>query len=150
MLDDFITQFSSTQIQWKKIGDSFFLDNPQLEKNRLVQKKPAIFGYYLGKMKDGQFVPSFNLLDLLSELTDEKIMVNDRGEVDFLYGKHLRKRHIVSIGGSQQKNTMKLVQNIYDENLGYGLFIGISSERAQVLRHILDRGVFIKRDKYQL
>jgi ribosome biogenesis protein Nip4 len=150
MLDDFIDQFSSKGIPWKRIGDSFFLDNPQLETFCLPSIKPTLFGCYLGTIKNNQFAPSFVLLDLISEFTDEKIMVNDRGEIDFLYGKHLRKRHILSIKGSQQKNTMKLVQNIHDENLGYGLFIGVSSKRAQVLRHILDRGVFIKRDKLQI
>jgi ribosome biogenesis protein Nip4 len=149
MLEDFVKQFSRTPIQNKKINDSFFLVNNRLEDHSIPDKTPFILGCYLGKIKKNTFFPSFNLLDILSDFTKEKIIVNTRGEIDFLYGKHLRKRHIHSIQGSHKKNTLKLVQNRYDENLGYGLFIGISDDRAQVLRHFLDRGVFIKRDKYQ-
>ena len=149
MLEAFVRQFSSTPIRYKKINNSFFLYNTHLEEISLADKDPFLFGCYLGEIKKGQFSPSFNLLDILSNFSDEKIMVNDHGEIDFVYGKHLRKRHIHSIHGLQKKNTLKLVQNINDENLGYGLFIGVSDDRAQVLRHILDRGVFIKRDKYQ-
>jgi ribosome biogenesis protein Nip4 len=149
MLEEFIRQFSSTPIQYKKIGDSYFLENHRLEEMSLPDTDPFLFGCYLGKIKKGQYFPSFNLLDILSDLTNEKIIVNDHGEIDFLYGKHLRKRHIHTINGLMKENTLKLVQNIHDENLGYGMFIGISDDRAQVLRHILDRGVFIKRDKYQ-
>jgi len=149
MLEDFVKQFSRTPIQYKKINDSFFLVNNRLEDHRIHDKTPIILGCYLGKIKKNTFFPSFNLLDILSDFTKEKIVVNTRGEIDFLYGKHIRKRHVLSIKGSKDKQTLKLVQNCHDENLGYGLFIGLSDDRAQVLRHILDRGVFIKRDKYQ-
>ena len=149
MLKRFIQQFSKTTIPSIKIGDAFFLKNDRLEEICLPKIDPVLFGCYLGKNKNKEFHPSFNLLEILSDFTNEKIIVNDRGEIDFLYGKHLRKRHVISIKGSQKKNKLKLVQNQLDENLGYGLFIGISKDRAQILKHIIDRGVFIKRDKQQ-
>jgi ribosome biogenesis protein Nip4 len=149
MLEDFVKQFSKTPIRYEKTNDSFFLANTRLEKHRIPDKTPLILGCYLGKIRNNRFLPSFNLLDILSDFTKEKIVVNTRGEIDFLYGKHIRKRHVLSVKGSKDNNTLKLVQNRHDENLGYGHFIGISDDRAQVLRHILDRGIFIKRDKYQ-
>ncbi|MHA2431196.1 MAG: hypothetical protein ACXACC_09245 [Promethearchaeota archaeon] len=149
MLEDFIQQFSKISIPYKQIGNRFYLKNKRLDKIRLPMLDPNLFGCYLGEIKNKSFHPSFNLLDLLSDYSEEKIHVNDHGEIDFLYGKHIRKKHIISIKGSTKKNRLKLVQNKHDENLGYGMFIGISENKAQILKHILDRGVFIKRDKQQ-
>jgi len=42
---------------------------------------------------------------------------------------------------------VKLVQNKYDENIGYGIFLGDQLESSKILSHRIDRGIFIKRDK---
>ena len=150
MLEDFTKQFTTKPIPYIKIENRYYLKNKQLDKISFSNITPAIFGCYLGMIKGNTFHPSFGLLDLLSEISKQKIIVNDRGEIDFLYGKHIRKKHVIEIKGSKEKRILKLVQNEHDENLGYGKFIGISENKAQLMRHIFDRGIFIKRDKNQI
>lgn len=147
MLEDFTKQFTTKLIPFKKIENRFYLMNKRLDKLCFSNIDPDLFGCYLGKIKGDTFHPSFNLLDILSEISNQKIIVNERGEIDFLYGKHLRKKHVIDIKGSREKGILKLVQNEHNENLGYGKFIGITEKKAQILRHRLDRGIFIKRDK---
>jgi ribosome biogenesis protein Nip4 len=147
MLEDFINQFTQTPLFYKKINNRYFLENKRLIKLEISELNPELFGCFLGEIKNATFYPSFNLLDILAENSKEKVFVNDIGEIDFLYGKHLRKRHVTKILGSRQKNVLKLVQNEYDENIGYGVFTGFSKNKKQILRHILDRGFFIKIDK---
>ena len=149
MLDEFTSQFTKKPIPYIKIGTRFFLENKQLQPLLLSKGTLELFGYFLGEIKKKQFFPSFNLLDLLSEISDESVIVNEWGEIDFLYGKHLRKRHIIDIQGSLEKDCLKLVKNQFDETLGYGRFLGFSEKKAQIVKHVLDRGVFIKRDKHQ-
>jgi len=64
-----------------------------------------------------------------------------------LYGKTLRTRHIDHVQGETKEGFLKLVQNIYDENLGYGKIIGGFTKTGQVLKPKLDRGLFLKREK---
>ena len=149
MLDRFTHHFTKKTIPHIQIENRVFLENKKLQLLLLDKRTPELFGCFLGEIEKKQFFPSFNLLDLLSEMSDEYIIVNEWGEIDFLYGKHLRKRHIIDVQGSLKKDCLKLVKNHYSETLGYGLFMGFSEKKAQVLKHIFDRGVFIKRDKKQ-
>lgn len=146
MLEAFVHQFTEHKIPYIKIHDMFFLKDEQLEQYLLPQE-PTLYGLYLGRETKNKFIPSFNLLDLIATYSDEKVFVNELGELDFLYGKHLRKRHITSIDGLREKGTKKLVQNTYDENIGYGIFLGEQKDSTKILTHRMDRGIFIKRDK---
>ena len=150
MLEEFTKKFTTKHIPYIQIENRFYLKNKQLDMIIFSNLTPALFGCYLGKIKGNTFHPSFGLLDILSEISKQKIIVNDRGEIDFLYGKHIRKKHVIEIKGLKEKGILKLVQNEQDENLGYGKFIGVSENKAQLMRHILDRGIFIKRDKNQI
>ncbi|MBU0498403.1 MAG: hypothetical protein KKC68_00720 [Candidatus Thermoplasmatota archaeon] len=146
MLKHFIHQFTKTEVPYLQIGGKFFLKNPELATYRLPQKEDY-FGIFLGEIRRNTFFPAVGLLDLLSQISVEKVVVNQHGELDFLYGKHLRKRHILSITGTDRPGSLKLVQNEHDENLGYGILAAEKKGSQQVLRHILDRGIFIQRDK---
>ncbi|MDP3918570.1 MAG: hypothetical protein Q8Q35_01525 [Nanoarchaeota archaeon] len=146
MLRDFVVKFTNKEIKFVKIGPKFFLENEELAKHRLdVNEK--IFGLLLGEEIDEQFVPSFGLLDWLSKNSEEKVFVKDMGEMDFLYGKHLRTRHIAKFTGDNKIGFLKLVQNMYDENLGYGKVCGDFEKTNQIIRHRMDRGIFLKREK---
>ena len=145
MLDGFVKKFTDQEIKFVKIGKRFFLENKKLEKERLNVKE-KYFGLFLGQEENEKFVPSFVLLEILSKISNEKIFVKDIGEIDFLYGKHLRVRHVLRIEGEKKIGFLKLVQNENDENLGYGKFVG-EEGKIQVLKHRMDRGIFLKRDK---
>ncbi|MBT3323715.1 hypothetical protein HN681_01720 [archaeon] len=145
MLDTFVKKFTDKEIKFVKIGKKYFLENKKLEENRLNVKE-KFFGLLLGQDREGKFTPSFGLLDLLSKMSNEKIFVKDIGEMDFLYGKHLRVRHVLRIEGEKKIGFLKLVQNEHDENIGYGKYVG-EEGKIQVLKHRMDRGIFLKRDK---
>ena len=148
MLGDFTAKFTNKKIPCIKLGGKYYLENKPLEKHRLKQKE-KVFGLYLGEEKEGTFIPSFGLLELLSQYSQEKVFVKDIGEIDFLYGKTLRSRHIDHVEGDAKIGFLKLVQNIYDENLGYGKITEDISQAGQVLKPKLDRGLFLKREKKQ-
>ncbi len=144
MLDNFVKKFTDSKINYVKIKNNYFLENKSLEKYRL-DRDEDIFGLFLGEEKSGEFIPSFGLLEILTKHTNEKIIVNDMGEIDFLYKKNMRTRHVLEIKGKKMPKTLKLVQNKFDENLGYGQLAG-NKNNKQVLKHILDRGLFLKRE----
>ena len=146
MLKDFAEKFTKEEILFKQIGKKFFMQDKELEKCKLQQNE-KYFGLFLGEEKEGSFVPSFVFLEWLAERSKEKIFVKDIGEMDFLYGKILRTRHIDHIEGDTRIGFLKLVQNMQDENLGYGKIIGDISMQGQVLKPKLDRGLFLKREK---
>ncbi|HLC22330.1 MAG TPA: hypothetical protein VJJ79_01000 [Candidatus Nanoarchaeia archaeon] len=148
MIHDFVALFTEKKIDAVHIFNKYFYANKYLEKYRL-QAKERVFGLYLGEEKEGVFIPSFNLLDWLAHHSKEKVFVKDIGEMDFLYGKNLRARHVEKVEGKPGHSIAKLVQNKYDENLGYGIIIGDVTKKEQVLKHKKDRGDFLKRERAQ-
>lgn len=146
MLEDFAAKFTKEKISYKQIGKRFFLEDKELEKAKLKQKE-KYFGLFLGEEIEDNFVPSFAFLEWLAQRSQEKIFVKDIGEMDFLYGKTLRSRHIDHIEGEIKIGFLKLVQNTHNENLGYGKIIGDITKTQQVLKPKLDRGLFLKREK---
>jgi ribosome biogenesis protein Nip4 len=145
MLTDFIKKFTDKKIEFEQIGQKFFLKNEKLAKYRLDTKE-KYFGLFLGEEVDEKFVPAFGLLDWLSKNTEEKVFVKDIGEMDFLYGKNLRSRHILRVEGSIKVGFLKLVQNEFDDNLGYGKIVGDFEKTNQVIKHKMDRGILLKRE----
>ncbi|MDP3728408.1 MAG: hypothetical protein Q8R18_03050 [bacterium] len=146
MLADFAAKFTKEEIPFKKLGNKFFLEDKNLEKIKLKQKE-KYFGIFLGEEKEDTFIPSFVFLEWLAERSEEKVFVKDIGEIDFLYGKTLRSRHIDHVEGETKIGFLKLVQNIHGENLGYGKIIGDFTKTEQVIKPKLDRGLFLKREK---
>lgn len=146
MLTSFVKRFTDHPIEYLKNHELYFLKDIRI-KHYLLPQDAILIGLYLGKQQEQQFIPSFNLLDIIAQYSEEKVFVNDHGEIDFLYGKHLRKRHVMDIKGVLEPGRYKLVQNKYDENIGYGIYIGEHTDSVKILHHVLDRGIFIKRDK---
>jgi ribosome biogenesis protein Nip4 len=143
---DFVSKFTKQELKYYKLNNKYFLANSELEKNKLDQKE-QFFGLFLGEDIDGEFKPAFGLLDWLSKHSNEKVFVKDIGEMDFLYGKPLRSRHILKVEGETKVGFLKLIQNEHDENLGYGKIVGDFTKTEQVIKPKLDRGVFLKREK---
>ena len=149
MIHEFVARFTERKIDAVRIGNKYFLANKSLEKYRLDAKE-RVFGIYLGEEKEEKFVPSFGLLDWLSKHSKEKVFVKDIGEIDFLYKKNLRARHIEKVEGKTEKGVPKLIQNAHDENLGYGVIIGDFTKTEQVIKHKMDRGDFLQRERKSL
>lgn len=146
MIHEFVARLTEKKIDVVRLGEKYFLANKPLEKYKLDARE-RIFGIYLGQNKGEIFVPSFGLLDWLSQHSKEKVFVKDIGEIDFLYGKNLRARHVERVEGKTEKGVPKLIQNKHDENLGYGVIIGDFTKTEQVIKHKMDRGDFLKRER---
>lgn len=140
MINEFIEKFTDKKIDFVKIKSKYFLVSSELLKiKEKFSFEPLGIGIFLGEEKKGDFYPSLALLEILSKYSKEKVILNDLGELDFIYGKNLRERHILKVKG---KSYLKLVQNEYNENLGYGKL-----KEKSALKNKLDRGDFLRREK---
>ena len=143
MIEKFVSKFTNRKLDYIRQDNRFFMASGKvLNIAKSIKLKPGLIGVFLGEVKAGKFYPSLALLDWLSGNSNEKVFVNNLGEIDFLYGKHLRKRHIVAIDGTVKPGFLKLVQNEHDENLGYGKIADNGG-----IRNKLDRGDFLRRER---
>ncbi len=143
-LEEFVSWFTEKKINYVVVEERFFLCSKKLSDARFNCRALKVCGLLLGQMKNECFAPSFGLLDWLADRCVEKMVVNGYGEIDFLYGKHLRKRHVVSVSGLKTKDAAKLVENEHGEVLGFGFLAAESS--SKVLLNGLDRGILLKWD----
>jgi len=142
MIEKFVSKFTDKKINFIKQDSKFFMASDKiLDIVKKIKLKPSLIGNFLGEVKSDKFYPSLALLDWLSKNSREKVFVNKMGEIDFLYGKNLRKRHITAIGGVVKPGFLKLVQNEHNENLGYGKI----AENGGI-KNKLDRGDFLRRE----
>ncbi len=103
-------------------------------------------GIPLGLTKEN-FVPSISLLEIISKKSKKKIVINEKAEWLFLCGRDVFGNSVVSYN-DQKKGDLALVQNEKDENLGYGKVMEkISDSDHVVLKNMLDRGDFLRREK---
>lgn len=144
----FVSKFAGIALEYTKIGNKYFLAEAFLiELSKRLNCKIESLGLFLGEEKEDKFVPSLALLDILAKVSDEKAFVNEIGEIDFLYGKDLKKRHIKSFTGGSKEGFFKLIQNEENENLGYGkISRDLDSESAEIA-NILDKGDYIRRER---
>lgn len=137
-----------------KKKNRYFLINPRLKD--LVAEDFFYAGIYLGKVKDGVFFPSFNLLSMIAERNEaNKIFVDDKTEWLFICGRDIFKQGITKVAGSRKKGDLALVLNQRGECLGFGkiLFTIDADEknnRKVIVKNIADIGDFLRREKYRL
>ncbi len=144
----FIKKFTDKEIDFVKLDNKYFLKNSKLiELNEELGYKPEVLGLLLGEDKDGKFFPSLALLEILSKVSKERIILKGFGEIDFVYGKDLKKRHINRIEGETKVGFLKLIQNAKGENIGYGKIIKDLESSSVVIKNKLDRGDFLRREK---
>lgn len=142
-MDDFVKLFIDEKIDAVKLGDKFFKLEPEIaEFKDKIKLKPFMVSNYMGKIIKGKFVPSFILLDMLSEISEKKVVVKDIGEIDFLYGKNLKKRHILKC--PKDHPAFVLVINEFGNCLGYGK---LKSKKELTVKNEFDRGDFLRREK---
>ncbi|PMB75003.1 MAG: hypothetical protein C0193_02580 [Candidatus Bathyarchaeota archaeon] len=132
-----------------KKENRYFLLNEGLKK--LVGKDFFYAGIYLGKVRNGKFFPSFNLLSMIAEKKANKIFVDKRSEWLFICGRDIFKRGITNVVGSKRKGDYALVLNQYGECLGFGRIIGNLDEIVEgvAVKNISDLGDFLRREKRQ-
>jgi len=129
-----------------KKGNRYFLLNSDLKK--FIQSDFYYAGAYLGKVKNGIFFPSFNLLAMLAKAEANKIVVEKKTAWLFICGRDVFRKGIVAVHGSRRKGDYTLVLNEFDECLGFGKITRrLDEEKARVvMRNILDIGDFLRRE----
>jgi ribosome biogenesis protein Nip4 len=129
----------------KKDG-RYFLLNENLQ--RLIRKDFYYAGTYLGKVKDGKFFPSFNLLAMLARGEANKIVVGKKAAWLFICGRDIFRKGILAVHGSHRKGDYTLVLNEFGECLGFGKILqSLDLEGAQVvIKNISDIGDFLRRE----
>lgn len=153
LINDFVSQFGvSISLDENFIVEKqnrYFLLTPNLRK--LISKDFFYAGNYLGKMKDGVFFPSFNLLRFIATRKEaNKMVIDEKTEWLFICGRDIFKRGIIEIKGSKRKSNYTLILNQHDECLGFGKILhNIDEENNKkkvVVKNISDIGDFLRRE----
>ena len=129
-----------------KKENRYFLLNSNLKK--FAQSDFYYAGAYLGKVKNGIFFPSFNLLAMLARVEADRIIVEEKTAWLFICGRDVFRKGIVAVHGSLRKGDYALVLNEFGECLGFGkITCRLDDEKATVVvKNILDVGDFLRRE----
>jgi ribosome biogenesis protein Nip4 len=150
---EFVNRFGASIILNKSLvakkGNRYFLLNEKLKK--LVGKDFFYAGVYLGKVKNGKFFPSFNLLSMMTKKRANKIFVDKKSEWLFICGRDIFKRGITKVIGSKRKGDYALILNQHGECLGFGKILCNLDEIVEgvAVKNISDLGDFLRREKHQ-
>jgi ribosome biogenesis protein Nip4 len=151
ILKEFVSQFGVSinlnENLIAKKGNRYFLLNEKLRK--LVKEGFFYAGIYLGKVKNGKFFPSFNLLAMMAQKRANKIFVDKRSEWLFICGRDIFKQGITKVLGSKRKGGYTLVLNQYGECLGFGKIVYNLDDIVEgvAVKNICDLGDFLRREK---
>ncbi|MBD3230484.1 MAG: hypothetical protein GF329_20055 [Candidatus Lokiarchaeota archaeon] len=83
-------------------------------------KNPYCLGAHLGNMRGNKFVLTLNGIDAISGFTNKKIMLNQKGELRFIYGKSLNSKHIKKIYSDFNRGNEMIIINRLGEVIGLG------------------------------
>jgi len=150
-IEDFASRLgASISLNEKLIAENqerYFLLNGSLRK--LLAEDFFYAGAYLGRTKNGKFLPSFILLKMIAERKANKIIVDKKTEWLFICGRDVFKQGIMEVTGSNRKGNYTLVLNQHGECLGFGkILCNLDEEReGVVVKNILDVGDFLRREK---
>ncbi len=132
-----------------KKGGRYFLLNQKLQ--GLVRKDFYYAGVYLGKVKNGVFFPSFNLLAMLAKGRANKVIVDRKAAWLFICGRDVFRRGVLSMRGSRRKGDYVLVMNGFGECLGLGkILCGLDADvqgAEVVVKNVSDLGDFLRRER---
>ena len=123
----------------------YYLLSPRLK------RMPGNFyyaGLYLGKVKNGIFFPSFNLLNMLVRVAANKVVVDRKAAWLFICGRDVFGTGVVKVMGSKRNGDATLVLNEFGECLGFGKITGDLGESGEkvVVKNVLDVGDFLRRE----
>ena len=115
----------------------------ELKKYVFNREKIVYAGKYLGKAKK-EFVPSFLLLDSISLEKVNKVSLDEKSAWLFVCGRDIFEDKLLKVEGKLDADELFLVM-LEDRCIGYGkvdLFEG-----KKILKNLLDRGDFLRREK---
>jgi len=150
-IDDFVSRFGTKvrldETLVAKQQGRYFLLNETVK--RLTSKDFYYAGAYLGEAKDGEFLPSFNLLNLIAQKKANRISLEKKAEWLFVCGRDVFGQGIKKVTGSTKKGDYVLVLNSYGECLGFGKTLrNLDGKRKGLaVKNILDIGDFLRRER---
>ena len=114
----------------------------------MLQSDYYYAGLYIGKVKNGIFFPSFNLLNMLVNAAANKIVVDQKAAWLFICGRDIFFTGILKVMGSKHKGDSTLVLNEFGECLGFGKILDdlTKTENKVVIKNVLDVGDFLRRE----
>jgi len=127
-------------------GQRYYLLNPRIK--NILQNDYYYAGLYLGKVKNGIFFPSFNLLNMLVGAAANKIVVDQKAAWLFICGRDVFRVGIVKVMGSKRKGDTTLVLNEFGECLGFGKILDdVTGTGGKIaVQNVLDVGDFLRRE----
>lgn len=153
MVEDFARLFSAElsldeRLVIKK-GNRYFLLSEKLKDLTEKHGDWQCAGTYLGKVKDGNFHPSFPLLFMIAQKAKNRIIVDDKSIWLFVCGRDIFKEGILKIEGSQKKGDYTLVFNKCCECIGYGKIVENLDKLkgGLAVKNLLDVGDFLRRER---
>ena len=124
----------------------YYLLNQRLK--MVLQSDYYCAGLYLGKIKNGIFFPSFNLLNLLVSPAANKIVIDPKAAWLFICGRDVFRVGIVKVMGSKLKGDATLVLNEFGQCLGFGKILDLTESHSKIaVKNVLDIGDFLRREK---
>jgi ribosome biogenesis protein Nip4 len=128
-------------------GGRYFLLNKKLK--GIAPRSFFYVGRYLGKVKNGKFSPSFNLLAILAKSEAHKVVLNEKASWLFICGRDIFGEGIISAQGSRTKGTLTLILNEFGECLGFGKIVNDldAKDTTVVVENIADIGDFLRRER---
>ena len=131
----------------EKSGRYFLLSEGLL---KVARKDFYYAGTYLGKVKNGKFFPSFNLLATLAKGEANKILIEKKAAWLFICGRDIFREGILEVRGSLRKGDHTLVLNEFGECLGFGKIMSSLEETTGknkvAVRNVSDIGDFLRRE----
>ena len=130
-----------------KKGNRCFLLNEEIGKTEMGDFFYA--GSFLGEKRNREFMPSFELLRLITEKRANKITIDKKTEWLFICGRDIFRRGIEQVLGSGKEGDHVLVLNGHGECLGFGKVVSDLGKKKNgvVVKNILDIGDFLRREK---
>jgi ribosome biogenesis protein Nip4 len=126
----------------------FYLVNNALKP--FVKNEFFYAGVFVGKVKEGKFFPSFNLLSLLAREDANRVVLDRKAAWLYICGRDILASSIMRVHGSGKKNTNTLVMNEFGECLGFGRIVGNLRGAAAdglAVRNVSDVGDFLRRER---
>ncbi len=117
------------------------------------RKHPYALGFHVGRIRESKFIPSLELGYAAVTKTNVYVIVNDKGEKNFLYGKDIFTESVIDIGTNIREKQIVLVLNGRHEYTGIGRALGtitkrgnkILARRKVIIKNIIDLGWYLRR-----
>ena len=128
LLDEVILEFKGNNLE--------YYDMP-MELYKLIKKQPYSAGRYVGYLKKGLLIPSFELMqEYVDKFNRDYTIINEKAEKLFLYGRDIFDSSIVV---DKSKNVFAIVVNKRKETLG------LAKKEGRIWKNIVDRGLFLRK-----